>query len=202
MQSTLQKVLLCSSLLICTSSFLFAHGEEKHEKKIPNEKTTTKKLKTTLQPTDITLNQSLPEKVKKEDIKNTLYSEINGIYRSNIKPIFEKKCFDCHGALTKKPWYYDIPGISYMIQRDIKEAKEHMDMSQDFPFISHESPYNDLKSIRKIGLKGGMPPLRYILGHWDATLTPSESKALVKWSNNAMELLKKQDILITNKESH
>ncbi|HIM93564.1 MAG TPA: cytochrome C, partial [Campylobacterales bacterium] len=28
-----------------------------------------------------------------------------------MKPIFENKCFDCHGTLGTYPWYYKIPGI-------------------------------------------------------------------------------------------
>ena len=190
MQLTFQKVLLYSSLLTFTSSFLFAHGGEKHDKKVSNDKTITKKAETILQPISVTPNNYLPKKVEKEDIKHALYKEINDAYLADIKPIFEKKCFDCHGTLSKKPWYYDIPGISYMIQKDMEEAKEHMNMRQDFPFISHESPYNDLKSIKKIGLKGGMPPLKYIIGHWDSKLSDNERKALIKWSNDSMDIIK------------
>jgi hypothetical protein len=183
MKYILIKITLHVILLIFSSSLLFAHGGEKHKKKNSTEINKQKEKRTIQKPT--------PSKTNR---KNTIYQEINTAYLSSIKPIFEKKCFDCHGTLTKKPWYYDIPGISYMIQKDIKEAKKHMDMRQDFPFVSHESPYNDLKSIKDIALKGGMPPLKYIIGHWDSTLTDDESKALLNWSKYAMEYIKKEGI--------
>jgi len=48
---------------------------------------------------------------------------------------------------------------------------------------------DNLKSIKKIGIAGGMPPLRYILGHWDSRLTDIEKKKLVEWASKSIELL-------------
>merc|ERR1711879_572953 len=98
---------------------------------------------------------------EKETVLKDKYKKINEEYLENIKPIFEAKCFNCHSSTTSYPFYYKIPGVKNMIDKDIKEAKKHIDFSKDFPFISHETPINDLKSLNKIGQKGGMPPLRY-----------------------------------------
>jgi len=190
-----------SLTLLLFSTQLYSHGNEKHEKKRPAE---NRMLQTTVT-TDTTQNLAKeltrPMSSKEEIIKKT-YQTINNAYLSDIKPIFEKKCFDCHGVLKNKPWYYDIPGISYMIQKDIKESKEHMDMRKDFPFVSHESPYNDLKSIKEIGLNGGMPPLQYIIGHWDSKLTDNERKKLLIWSEQSMKLIEGKGIDIQIKSSH
>jgi len=147
---------------------VLAHGDVIHEKKV--EKTIVVK--------------------ETGSMKKLTYKKINKTYLSDIKPIFEKKCFDCHAELKKKPWYYKVPGVKPMIDKDISEAKEHIDMRQDFPFVSHESPLDDLKSIKKIGLEGGMPPLRYILAHWDSRLTDAEKKKLVNWATQSIKLLK------------
>ena len=122
-------------------------------------------------------------------MKTMIYSEINKTYLMDIKPIFEKKCFDCHADIKDIPWYYRIPGVKQMMDKDIREAKEHIDMRKDFPFISHESPLDDLKSIKKVGTEGGMPPLRYILANWDARLTDEEKKKLIEWADRSIELL-------------
>jgi len=63
-------------------------------------------------------------------------------------------------------------------------------MSQDFPFISHETPLKDLKSLREVGLKNTMPPLRYILGHWDSSLSQEEKQRIIKWSEDSISILK------------
>ncbi|DAB27918.1 MAG: hypothetical protein A2513_09160 [Sulfurimonas sp. RIFOXYD12_FULL_33_39] len=128
---------------------------------------------------DINVDKNLP-----------LYEVINSSYIAKIKPILEKKCFDCHSDATKFPWYYKIPGFKQMIDYDIKKAKKHIDMSKDFPFISHNTPLKDLESLRDVVIENDMPPLRYIIAHWDARLTKSEREAIVKWSEESMSKLR------------
>ncbi|MCF6309218.1 MAG: heme-binding domain-containing protein [Sulfurimonas sp.] len=137
----------------------------------------------------------IEKKVSKQDIfiveEQNIYKEINTQYMKNIKPIFEKKCFDCHGSVSNYPWYYNVPGVKQMMDYDIKEAKKHMDMSKDFPFISHETPLNDLTSLKDIAIKGSMPPLRYVLGHWNSSLAEDEKQVLKKWSEESISKLKR-----------
>lgn len=128
--------------------------------------------------------------VQQKSTKPLIYKEINDGYINNVKPVFQKKCFDCHGSISNYPWYYKVPAVKQMIDSDITEAKKHLDMSKDFPFISHETPLNDLKSLRDIAIEGGMPPLRYILGHWNSSLTKDEKKSIKKWAEESMKKLK------------
>ena len=160
--------LVLSPVLVC------AHGEVSHKNEIIETK------KATMQPSNTMKTMILPE--------------INKTFITDIKPIFEKKCFDCHADIKNIPWYYKVPGVKQMMDKDIREAKEHIDMRKDFPFISHESPLDDLKSIKKIGIEGGMPPLRYILVHWDSKLTDAEKKKLVDWATKSIELLQAETI--------
>ncbi len=154
-----------------------SHGTERHEDK---EKISKKELQTVI-----------PENInKKEQYLKNKYMKINDNYTKNIKPIFEAKCFNCHSNATNYPFYYKIPGIKTMIDEDIKEAKKHIDFTDDFPFISHETPINDLKSLKKIALEGGMPPLKYILVHWDSKLNEDDKKAILKWTTNSIDILK------------
>ncbi|MDF1883116.1 heme-binding domain-containing protein [Sulfurimonas sp. SAG-AH-194-C21] len=121
--------------------------------------------------------------------KKVEYSSITAAYQTDIKPIFKAKCFDCHSTQTIYPWYYKIPGVKQMIEYDIKEAKKHLDMTQDFPFISHETPIKDLKSIAEEIEEDEMPPLKYLLGHWNARLTPSEKEKVATWTTQSIQIL-------------
>ncbi len=168
MKTTIIKLHIATIIALYPTSG-FSHGGEDHIKTPPKE--VVKHQRT------------------KSDALKEAYQKINDAYLVDIKPIFEKKCFDCHGDLKKSPWYYKVPGIKQMIDYDMKEAKEHIDMRQDFPFISHENPLKDLKSIKEIGEEGGMPPLRYILGHWDARLSEAEKKSIVTWSSESIKRL-------------
>ncbi len=130
------------------------------------------------------------DKESKKNETNEKLKQINTMYLKDVKPIFQTSCFDCHGSLTKYPWYYGIPGVKQLIDADIEEAKEHLDFSSDFPFISHETPINDLKSISTSIIKNTMPPLAYRIMHSDNALTQDEIKIINDWVRISLENLK------------
>ncbi|MCH2533418.1 MAG: heme-binding domain-containing protein [Bdellovibrionales bacterium] len=115
--------------------------------------------------------------------------EINNKYFSNIKPIFEKKCLDCHGLGSKKPWYYVLPGIKHMMNQDMSEAKKHLDMTNGFPFGGHGSPKEDLQAIKKTVREDSMPPWQYKMMHWNSKLTKKEKMVLNKWIDKSLQIL-------------
>jgi len=116
---------------------------------------------------------------------------INQIYLANVKPIFAKKCFDCHATTTHFPWYYHLPGVKNLIDYDIAEAKSHMDMTNDFPFMGHGSAKDDLKAIADSTKEGNMPPLKYSIIHWGSRLQVLEKKAIIKWTEQGQDILSK-----------
>ena len=124
-----------------------------------------------------------------EEIPKEKLVKINRIYLKKIRPIFQKKCLDCHGTGNKLPWYASIPGPKHLIQYDVTEAKKHMDMSNDFPFSGHGTPEDDLKALRKTVEKGDMPPLRYKIMHWNSSLTDEEKKAINEWVAESLNIL-------------
>ncbi len=77
-----------------------------------------------------------------------------------------------------------------MIDYDIKKAKRHINMSKDFPFISHNTPLKDLESLREVVIENEMPPLRYVIAHWDARLSKSERETIIKWSEESISKLR------------
>ncbi len=156
-------------VFLLSTLFLMGHGGSKHEEQ-----------GTVVETTKIVLENN----ITKEILKN-----INKAYIEDIKPIFKIKCFDCHGKIEKYPWYYKLPGIKQLMDSDMKEAKKHLDMSKDFPFISHEIPLKDLKSLKEVIEESDMPPFQYVLGHWDSRLTKEEEKKLYQWVEDSLEKL-------------
>ena len=163
------KIIFLILPLVVTPVSLFSHGDNKHVEK----------------------SQVIAKKdISKDEKFLKVYEVINSKYVKNIKPIFEKKCFDCHGSVTKFPWYYKIPGIKQLIDSDIEEAKKHIDMRKDFPFLSHETPLKDLESLNAVSMLNDMPPLLYILGHWDARLNESEQQRIKTWTKESIKQIK------------
>ncbi|MCB0406674.1 MAG: heme-binding domain-containing protein [Bdellovibrionales bacterium] len=125
----------------------------------------------------------------KESFEKKNLKSINQEYVLKVKPIFESKCFDCHGINTEKPWYYVFPGIKQMINHDISEAKEHMDMVNDFPFGGHGSPREDLEALKETVENESMPPLQYKIMHWNSLLTKEEKKIISEWIGEGLKKL-------------
>lgn len=115
--------------------------------------------------------------------------KISDGYLNNVKPIFEKKCFDCHSSTTQYPWYAKLPGPKQLIEYDVTEAKKHLDLSGDYPFKSHSTPIKDLQAIRESIKKGEMPPFRYRIMHWGSKLTDEEYEKIRQWTDDGENLL-------------
>lgn len=157
--------------LLVIPALVFGHGGEKHEK------------------------LEAPKKVEKVEVVDKVketYAQINEEYLKNIKPIFELKCFDCHSDKTKDYWYSDLPIVSSIIKSDIEEAKEHLDFSKDFPFISHETPKKDLLSILEVFEEGEMPPFEYKIMHSEAKVTQNDVDKIKFWVENSLKQLDKK----------
>lgn len=121
---------------------------------------------------------------------NSQLQKINEAYIQSVKPIFKRSCFDCHSSNTQYPWYSSIPGIKQLIEEDIREAREHMDMTNDFPFSGHGDPEKNLEEIQEEIEEGEMPLWSYKLLHWKARLSTDEEKEIIRWAKESLEMLK------------
>jgi cytochrome c peroxidase len=126
----------------------------------------------------------------KQVVKEDYLKKINSHYLKDVKPIYQKKCFDCHGVVSKFPWYYKLYGVKQLMDNDIRTAKEHLDMSSDFPFAGHGTPVTDLEAIKRSIEDDSMPPFKYVIMHWDSPLTQNEEKIILKWVNSSLDKLK------------
>jgi hypothetical protein len=134
------------------------------------------------------------DKLQKENeaLRKKKFAELALIsqeYVRSVKPIFVKKCGDCHGLEPRYPWYYLLPGAKQLIDHDIEKGRNHLDISIDFPFKGHGTPASDLEALKKTIEEGSMPPLRYLLVHWDKRLTTEDKKIFMKWYQMSRALL-------------
>lgn len=135
------------------------------------------------------------EKPKEKDlgVVKENYDEINKNYVSSVKPIFEKKCFDCHSQHSNLPWYSKVPFAKGLIHSDVTEAKKHLDMTGDFPFKGHGSPEEDLQAIKGSVEKSTMPPKRYKIMHWNSGINSTEAAKIYDWVNSSLKILEKKN---------
>ncbi|WP_197524237.1 heme-binding domain-containing protein [Nitratiruptor sp. SB155-2] len=70
---------------------------------------------------------------------------------------FMRTCGDCHSNKTKWPWYSNIAPISWLVAHDVKEGREHFNVSM----WGHQKK-NEGEDAAEEVMKGEMPPLAYL----------------------------------------
>ena len=91
------------------------------------------------------------------------------------KKLFDRACSDCHSHETKWPWYSNIAPISWLVQYDVEEGREHFNVS-----MWSVQKKNEGDEAKEEFVEGEMPPWFYIIPHPDAKLSASETKELSK----------------------
>ena len=153
-----------------TFSLLFAHGDEEHEAE------------------PATAVQAADPSAAETAGLDSVYQVIAAGFE-DLERIFRKGCYDCHSDQTVYPWYYRLPPVKGLIDDDIQEAREHLDMSDGFPFDSHATPADDLAEIEEEIEEGSMPPGLYRLMHWSAKPLEAEQDSVFQWIDQSLKLL-------------
>src|SRR5271155_3286873 len=102
---------------------------------------------------------------------------------ADTKAVLVKKCADCHSSETRWPVYARIAPGSWLMERDIVEARKHMDLSR-WDLLSMEQQQVLLAKISHEAKSGDMPPLQYVALHWGARLSQTDVQALSALSKN------------------
>lgn len=120
--------------------------------------------------------------------KDSVLSQINTEYQK-VRPIMEHSCFDCHSSYTNYPWYHSLPVLKGMIDEDIADARDHLDLSDDFPFAGRENLLGLLEEIKEEIGNGDMPPFGYRLTHWGRLVENEERDSLFNWIDSTTLVL-------------
>jgi hypothetical protein len=95
--------------------------------------------------------------------------------------LFQRSCQNCHSENTRWPWYSRIPPGSWMIARDVREARAHVDLSR-WAFYDNGQQDDFLARIGAVVHAGRMPLARYTLLHREAILTSGERRQIYEWT--------------------
>ena len=95
----------------------------------------------------------------------------------DAKRVLVAKCANCHSNETQWPVYARVAPGSWLIERDIVEARKQMNLSnwEQMPADAQDVLIGKILHEAK---SGDMPPLQYRTLHWGAKLTPAEVATL------------------------
>jgi mono/diheme cytochrome c family protein len=91
-----------------------------------------------------------------------------------IKELFNNACANCHSHQTVYPWYSNVAPISWLLQRDVNEGREHFNVS-----AWGAQKKNEGKDAAKEVREGEMPPWFYLPTHPEAKLTDAQKQELI-----------------------
>lgn len=110
--------------------------------------------------------------------------------RSSVPPevraILAAKCADCHSTQVRLPLYDQLASrlapASWLMERDIVEAREHMNLSQ-WDGYSADQQQTFKAMIAEETKTREMPPLQYRLVHMNARISDADVVTLTRWSH-------------------
>jgi hypothetical protein len=91
--------------------------------------------------------------------------------------VVKRSCSDCHSNETKWPWYSVVAPASWLVARDVREGRAHMNLSQ-WNIYGPEMSRLRMKAICEEVTEGNMPPKYYTPLHRDSRLTAADVGAL------------------------
>ena len=91
-----------------------------------------------------------------------------------IRSLAVRACFDCHSNETTWPWYSNVAPISWLIQKDVAEARSILNFSE------WDRSQRGTRESGEVIQEGEMPPGYYRLLHKAARLSAAEAAALAQ----------------------
>lgn len=96
---------------------------------------------------------------------------------AQARAVLVTKCADCHSETTTWPAYARLAPGSWLIERDVAEARRHLNLSQ-WSQLSASRREDLIQEIVQQAKRGSMPPMQYRWLHPGAALTKDEITAL------------------------
>jgi len=89
------------------------------------------------------------------------------------RELAQRGCFDCHSNETTWPWYSKVAPVSWLVQADVDEGREHLNFSE------WDKPQRDAHEAAEEVEEGKMPLDIYTWTHGEAVFTDAERAELI-----------------------
>jgi hypothetical protein len=95
--------------------------------------------------------------------------------------MLRESCFDCHSNETVWPWYSNVAPMSWLVARDVAEAREHFNFSEWGDYSAGDKAHLAEEAVEEVE-EGKMPLPNYLRLHPKAKLTPDDFALLEAWA--------------------
>jgi Haem-binding domain/Cytochrome P460 len=94
-----------------------------------------------------------------------------------VKQVFKNSCYSCHSNETKLPWFDQVVPAYWLVTRDVKEARSHLNFSEIAKLPAAQQKGLLFEAVNQIQL-GAMPLPSYLRVHPGAAVTAEELAVL------------------------
>jgi hypothetical protein len=118
------------------------------------------------------------------DPSRTIYAALP--VPADVKAVFERSCKNCHSSETAWPWYGYVAPVSWVVARDVHQARKKMNLSE-WGSYSAQRKEDRLEEICEQVTNGEMPDRKYAIFHRSAKLTLEERAAVCAWTDDSRQ---------------
>jgi hypothetical protein len=82
----------------------------------------------------------------------------------SVASVFGRACVNCHSEKTQWPWYSNVAPVSWLVENDVKHAREHLNLSR-WDDLQEVDQRMLLTAIATVIENHEMPPHKYAVLH-------------------------------------
>lgn len=106
--------------------------------------------------------------------------------------LVKRACFDCHSNETVWPWYSHVAPVSWLIQRDVEEARSKLNFSE------WNRREQEADEAAKMVRNGEMPLWFYLPLHPEAKMSAADKDTLIRklqehFGDKEMDKMRKEE---------
>jgi cytochrome c len=106
-----------------------------------------------------------------------------------VLDVLQRACQSCHSEKTAWPAYSRMAPVSWMIEKDVQDARSHWNMSRWDQYTVEEREHM-LSQIGPMARNRQMPLARYVFLHPEAKLSDADAELLYQWSRQERKRLR------------
>ena len=99
----------------------------------------------------------------------------------SVRNVLALACGNCHSQNTRWPWYSQVAPFSWLIENDVKRAREHLNLSR-WNTLDTVEQRSLLTAIATVVENREMPLHKYLMFHGEARLSPEDSLQVIEWT--------------------
>src|SRR5580704_6974426 len=98
-----------------------------------------------------------------------------------VARVLANACVNCHSEKTQWPWYSRVAPVSWLVENDVKHAREHLNLSR-WDGLQEVDQRMLLTAIATVIENHEMPPHKYVMLHPEAKLSADDAVRVIEWT--------------------